>query len=382
MNFQDKEIFNELFVLELANNHWGSLERGKKIVDAYAQVVRENGVRATVKLQFRDVESFIHKDFLNSNEIRYIWKTRETAMPWDQMLELVQHIKKSGMITMATPFDEVSVKKCVEFEIDIIKVASSDISDWPLLEAIAATGKPVSISIGGAETKDLENIANFFNRRKVPLAINNCVSQYPTEDEDLKLNQIDYLVQKYPDNVIGLSSHEYHDWHTSVTIAYAKGARTFERHVDITDPIKAGEEYKVSSYCSLPHQVDEWFKAFKKAKEMCGNGQYTSLRNIPKKETVYLNELVRGIYARRPLKAGEVITKENFNELFYMAVPLLKGQISCREVLTGIALTHDVAQDYPVAIHDINSTYASDNLKSLIYDRGFDHKYFDYVNKK
>ena len=53
-------IFENLFVLELANNHWGSLERGLKIIDDYSKVVRDNGIRAAIKLQFRDVDTFIH----------------------------------------------------------------------------------------------------------------------------------------------------------------------------------------------------------------------------------------------------------------------------------------------------------------------------------
>ena len=67
-----RDIFHELFVLELANNHWGSLERGIKIVKDFATVVRYNNVRAAIKLQFRDVDSFIHKDFRNRQDIRYM----------------------------------------------------------------------------------------------------------------------------------------------------------------------------------------------------------------------------------------------------------------------------------------------------------------------
>ena len=59
----NKNIFDNLFVLELANNHWGDLERGKEIVRQFAKVVKENNVRAAIKLQFRDTDNFIHKDF-------------------------------------------------------------------------------------------------------------------------------------------------------------------------------------------------------------------------------------------------------------------------------------------------------------------------------
>src|SRR5277367_3398821 len=79
----DKDIFEDLFVLEMANNHLGSVERGLRIIQEFAQVVRFNNVRATIKLQFRDVNKFVHKDYLDSSE-RYIAKTLRTALSDDE----------------------------------------------------------------------------------------------------------------------------------------------------------------------------------------------------------------------------------------------------------------------------------------------------------
>jgi sialic acid synthase SpsE len=134
---------------------------------------------------------------------------------------------------MATPFDEVSVELCVELGVELIKIASSDINDWILIEKIATTKKPVIVSTGGSSLKDIDDLVKFFNRRGIPLAINHCVSLYPSEDHEIELNQIDFLRRRYPHNVIGFSTHEQRDWQTSIAIAYAKGARTFERHIDI-----------------------------------------------------------------------------------------------------------------------------------------------------
>ena len=77
---KQNEIFEDLFVLELANNHWGKLERGMKIIEEFSQIVRFNNIKAAIKFQFRDVDSFIHKDFRDRAEIRYIKKTLDTRM--------------------------------------------------------------------------------------------------------------------------------------------------------------------------------------------------------------------------------------------------------------------------------------------------------------
>ena len=359
----DKDIFEELFVLELANNHLGSLERGLKIVAEFAQVVRFNNVRATIKLQFRDVDSFIHKDFVDRKDLRYVKKTLETRLTDEDLATLVRAIRQAGFTATATPFDERSVDLCVELGIPILKLASSDLNDWVLIEKIAKTKKPVVVSTGGSSLKDVDDIVTFFANRNIPLGINHCVSLYPTEDSELELNQIDFLRNRYPDNTIGFSSHEYSNWSNSMFIAYAKGARMFERHIDIqTDGVK------VSPYCSLPHQVDEWFRAFHKAKEMCG-APGTQKRIPPKKEIEYLDALVRGVYAKADLPEGHCLIDDDV----YLAIPLQKGQLSCRELMRGEMLLKAVQRDAPIKIDDIESPYSQiPSLKKTIYQRGLD----------
>lgn len=354
-------IFEDLFVLELANNHWGRLERGLRIVTDFARIVRFNNVRAAIKLQLRDVDAFIHRDYRQRDDIRYIKKTIDTRLEKDDYATLVQAVRKSGCIPMATPFDERSVDICAELDIDILKLASSDLNDWILIERIAKTRKPVIVSTGGSSLKDIDDLVKFFANRNIPLAINHCVSLYPSEDHELEMNQIDFLRDRYPGNVIGFSTHEYQDWSSSVMIAYAKGARTFERHIDIDDG-----DFSVSKYCSLPEQVDNWFKAWQKAVEMCGAPG--SRKRIPQqREIEYLDTLVRGVYAKRDLPAGHALSDDDV----YLAIPLQKGQISCRELMHGEVLLHAVAADQPIQIDAIDSPYAaSAHLKSLIYKRG------------
>lgn len=359
------QVFEDLFILELANNHWGKVERGLKIIEQFSQVVRFNNVKAAIKLQFRDVDNFIHKDYRERSDIRYIKKTLDTKMTKSQYKTLITAVKENGCIPMATPFDEASVELCEELDLPIFKIASSDLNDWPLIEQIARTKKPVIVSTGGASIKDMDDFVTFFKNRNIPLAINHCVSIYPSEDRDLELNQIDFLKDRYPDLTIGFSTHEYQDWTSSIMMAYAKGARTFERHIDIEE-----DGIPVSPYCSLPEQIDTWFKAFNKAKEMCGSPG-TAKRIPPEKEIKYLDALVRGVYTKKDLPAGYVIKHDTFEDDFYMAIPLLKGQLSCREIKNGEVLEKEIPAHQPVMIDDIDSPYAKiESLRKLIYERG------------
>lgn len=361
----NKNIFDNLFVLELANNHWGKIERGLKIIEEFSRIVRFNNVNAALKLQFRDVDSFIHKDFRNNEDIRYIKKTNATKLSEEDYAVLVNAIKENGCIPMATPFDEKSVDLCVKFDMPLIKIASSDINDWPLIERIARTRKPVIVSTGGSSLKDMDDIVSYFEKRNIPLAMNHCVSQYPSEDNELELNQIDFIKNRYPGHTIGFSTHEYHDWTSSIMMAYAKGARTFERHIDIEM-----DGIPVSPYCSLPEQVDAWFKAFHKATEMCG-APGTQKRIPSKNETQYLDALVRGVYAKRDLPKGYRLSQDVLYEDIYTAIPLQKGQISCRELMAGEVLLREIKKDQPITIDVIDSVYAKNpTLQKLINERG------------
>lgn len=362
---KDRDLFENLFVLELANNHWGRVDRGLKIIRDHAAVIRFNNVKAAIKLQFRDVDEFVHPEFKGSSDNRYIKKTEDTRLSKSNFCRLVEEIKYLSCIPMATPFDEASVDLCVEFDMPIIKIASSDMNDWVLIEKIASTRRPTIVSTGGASEKDLDDLVHFYEKRDIALAINHCVSLYPSEDSELELDQIDYLKTRYPNHVIGLSTHEYHDWHSSMLISYGKGARSWERHVDIDH-----EGIPVSPYCSLPHQCDTWFKAFHKAAEMCG-GRGNSKRIISRKEIEYLDALVRGAYAKRDLQSGYVINKESFEKDFYLAIPLRRGQLSCREIMNGVQLVKAIGVDEPLSIHHIDGPYSENmGLKNLILNRG------------
>jgi sialic acid synthase SpsE len=357
----NRDIFEELFVLEMANNHWGRLERGKRIVDDFAHVVRYNGIRASIKLQFRDVDTFIHKDHQSREDVRYIKKTLDTKMSREDFAELVDYIKKSGCIPTATPFDEASVDFAQELGLPMLKLASSDLNDWVLIEKMATTKKPVIASTGGSSLKDIDDLVTFFENRRIPLAINHCVSLYPSEDSQLELNQIDFLRNRYPGLTIGFSTHEYHDWSSSVMMAYAKGARTFERHIDID-----ADGIPVSPYCTLPEQCDQWFKAFKKAKEMCG-APGTDKRIPPAAEVEYLDALVRGVYVKHDLPAGHLLTDNDV----YLAIPLLKGQLSCRELIAGEALARPLSAHEPLSIDALDNPYSRTSmLREQIVNRG------------
>lgn len=313
----DKKFdFDGLFVLEMANNHQGDLEHGKRIVREMAAVAKQAGVKAGIKLQFRDLDTFVHPAYRNSTENKHIQRFMSTRLTEAQFAELVREIRDNGLVSICTPFDEPSVDLIKKLGIDVLKIGSCSAKDWPLLEKAAESGLPMIVSTGGLSIKDVDNLVSFLDHRYVHFAIMHCVAVYPTPMEKLQLNHIERLRQRYPNLTIGFSTHEEPNNTDAIKVAYAKGARIFERHVGVPT-----ETITLNAYSSTPEQVAKWIAAYKDAVAACGPEEE---RVIEPQEEKDLFILQRGIFAKRALKQGEPIGREDV----FFAFPLQPGQLT------------------------------------------------------
>ena len=153
------DIFNKLYIFEMANNHQGKLSHGKAIIDYLKVIKDEFNINAAVKLQYRDLwpePNFIHPDYRDREDVKHVPRFLSTRLTDSEFIELINYIKSAGFRAIVTPFDEASVDKCIAHEVDVIKVASCSVKDWPLLEKIAVTDKPVIISTGGAVLSEID----------------------------------------------------------------------------------------------------------------------------------------------------------------------------------------------------------------------------------
>ncbi len=312
----NKSFLEQLFIFEMANNHMGDVEHGLKIINKLYQVSKEFDCRCAIKFQYRDLDTFIHPDYKNNYEFRYVKRFTETRLSDDELQHMKEEVDKLGFVSICTPFDENSVDKIVKFGFDIIKVASCSFTDWPLLEKIAQTDKPIIASTAGATLDEIDRVVIFFEHRRKELAIMHCVGEYPTNNEHLNLNQIALFTQRYPNISVGYSTHEDPDNFDAIKIAIAAGACVFERHVGL--PTK---QYSLNKYSSSPEQVCKWLTAAKDAFTMSG---IAGLRcEITTKEKSDLQGLMRGVYAKWEINKGEKITTENT----FFAIPNFDGQI-------------------------------------------------------
>lgn len=313
------KIPKKLFVLEMANNHMGDISHGLKIIEEFSKITKKYPFNFGFKLQYRDLNTFIHKDLKKRNDIKYIKRFNETKISERDFIKLVSKMRKHNFFTVCTPFDENSVKKIEEHNFDIIKIASCSFNDWPLIERISKNDKPIIASTAGATLDEIEKVVNFFKNRNKNFALMHCVAEYPTPNNKLNLNRLKFLINKFPDTRIGYSTHEDPGDSSILPLAISMGASIFEKHVGYPT-----EKYSLNAYSSSPEEVDEWLENAKKTYERCGDE-----KNVFYKNNNELNSLIslqRGIFLNKRKKIGELITKKDV----YFAFPPQKNQLTTK----------------------------------------------------
>ena len=314
-------IPNKLIVLEMANNHMGDIAHGFKVISDFGAVCRKfPEFKFAFKLQYRELDTFIHPSMRGRDDIKYIKRFSETKLTRENFDQLVSKIREEGFLAMATPFDNASVATIVEQKLDILKIASCSFTDWPLLEEAVTANLPIIASTAGAELSDIDRVVSFLAHRNKDFAIMHCVGEYPTADEKLHINQINLLQQRYPGVRIGFSTHEDPSNTDIVKMAVAKGATIFEKHVGVET-----EKYALNAYSASPLQIQAWLEAARYAFTVCGVGDQRLPENTAEKAS--LRSLRRGVFLRHDVKAGATIT----NDDVYFAFPPEDGQFTAND---------------------------------------------------
>lgn len=328
--------FKDLFTFEMANNHQGDVVHGKRIIKAVSDISKKHNLKSAIKFQFRDIDTFIHPRHKKKSDNKHVPRFLSTKLSEKQFKELIDYSRKEGLLVMATPFDEKSVELAERLDVDILKVASCSAKDFPLLEKITKAGKPVIASTGGLSVKEIDNLVTFLDHRYVNFAIMHCVAIYPTPTDKLQLEIIDKLNRRYPGVVIGFSTHESPENTENIQMAYAKGARIFEKHVGFET-----NKIKLNAYSATPEQVEKWVLAWERARLAIGTGE----KIADAKEQDDLTSLTRGVFAKKPIKKGQTIK----NSDVYFAFPIEKGQLPSGSFVEGFKADRPYKKDEAVA---------------------------------
>ncbi len=230
---KNKNKKNFFVIAEVGQNHQGKVNLALEYVKIFAGLGAD-----AVKFQIRNNKTLFseeaYKAKYNSENAfaKTYGKHREKLeLSYKDLIKVKKECKKYKVKFMVTPFDEESLEKICKIGVDIIKIASFDLGNLPLIHRIASKKKTTVISVGGGNMKQITSSIKTLKKNVKNIIILHCNSEYPTPYQRLGLGNIVTLKKKFKKCTIGSSDH--FNGILSGPIAYMLGARVFEKHVTL-----------------------------------------------------------------------------------------------------------------------------------------------------
>lgn len=303
---------------EIGQNHNGSVDIAKLIVDLVSRPVKEEvfGLELkpmdAVKLTKRDLkeeltDSQMNRVYDSPHAFGHTYGEHRACLELDDEAhyEIYKHAKALGLDFVETLCSKGCMSLLKRFTPDRLKVASRDLTNLPLLEVMAETKIPIILSTGMAGQKELDEALEVITRYHSDIAILHCVSQYPTYPDHLNLNTITYLKKHYGQYTIGFSDHTIGI--AAPVVAVGMGAEIIEKHITIDRRMKGTDQQGSLG----PDGVNRMIRDIRIAERWLGS------------EELYIDEgvagakvkLERSIASNRALRPGDVIAESDIHLL-------------------------------------------------------------------
>ncbi len=329
----------------MANNHQKSVDHAKKIIDDFCRLKEKHVIDCGIKMQFRNLQTFIHKDFYNS-DLHYVKRFKDTELSKEEFSEIIDYIHSKKIVSVATPFDNDSIKTFQDLNVQVLKIASCSNDDWPLLEQVAKLNNKIIISTGGATIKHLKKVYALFKSHNRDFSFLHCVAEYPTVPDKAFLGRISKLKDEFPDIEIGYSSHESPLEKSVIPYAVAMGASIIEKHIG-----KETDSIKLNKYSCTANDFDKILE------------EVSFLNSSTKGDfepSEALSKLKRGIYTNKDIKIGDVVSEEDF----YFSMPVQESfdDASSIKLISGKKSLVEILKDKPVK----KSYFGDDNKEKAM----------------
>jgi len=301
--FSDLIDQNGVFIVaEIGNNHNGDPDTAKKLIDAAAAA----GVDAVKFQTFRGLDivsprvaAHEYKDWNIEGFDQWYQFLDSIALPFDKHAEVFQHASQAGVIPFSTPTSTAAVALLESIGTRLYKIASMDVTNVQLLEAVSRTGKPVILSTGMALEEEITLAVDFFDRQN--LAVLHCVSDYPLNPQDANLRSIAWLKERFGCPV-GFSDHSLGN--ELVTAAVAMGAVIIEKHITLDRQSTRKAEHH---FALEPAELKQMVKKIRLIEAALG----AATINLSHKERDLREKARRSLHATRELKSGHTLEPED-----------------------------------------------------------------------
>jgi N-acetylneuraminate synthase/sialic acid synthase len=290
-------------IAEVGHNHQGDLGQAKRLIDAASDC----GASA-VKLQKRSNRTLYTREFYEQpyeNELSFgpTYGEHREALEFgaDDYRELIAHARERGVTLFATAFDFESADLLAELGMPAFKFASGDLRNTPLQRHVAAFGRPMLLSTGGATMEDVERAVGTIVPLNPQLCVLQCTAAYPADAEDLNLNVIRTMRERFPELVVGLSDHQ--NGIAMAIVAYMLGARVIEKHFTLDHALKGRDH----AFSLMPEGMRRLVRDLHRVPAALGDAEK---RPLPI-EADPLEKMGKKLVAARELGLGHVLTADD-----------------------------------------------------------------------
>ena len=291
--------YEPLVIAEIGINHEGSLQTAKEMVDAAALAGAEM-VKHQTHIVHDEMSSAAKNTVPGNADVSIYEIMRRCALNEADELELKRYVESKGMIFISTPFSRAAANRLHSFNVPAYKIGSGECSNYPLLEHIAAFGKPIILSTGMNTIASVNKAVAVFKKHNIQYALLHTTNLYPTPNHLVRLGAMVELQNNFTDAVVGLSDHTLSN-HACFG-AVALGASILERH--FTDTMsRPGPDI----ICSMDTQA---------CKELIEGSKIIALQRGGSKgpaaeEQVTIDFAFATVCSIKPIAKGEIFTAEN-----------------------------------------------------------------------
>ena len=336
---------NEVYIIgEIGQNHNGSLDIAKLLIDAASRPVvdklfgKQLKPLNAVKLTKRDLTQELSASQMNKpyTSIHSFGKTygehRQFLELTDEEHFLAYEYAKSKNLDFVETITAIGAMSLLKlFTPDYLKVASRDLTNLPLLTALAETKLPIIISTGMAGKKELDDALNTIGKYHSNISVLHCVSQYPTEYSNVNVNTIKYLLKNYSQYTIGYSDHTIGI--ATPIAAVAMGAKIIEKHITLDRKMKGTDQAGSLGIDGIERMVRDIRNL-----ELSFGTEDIFIENAVKNARV---KLERSIATIKPLPRGYMLTENDI----HMLSPGDGLKWNERDKIIGKKLTQDISKD-------------------------------------
>jgi sialic acid synthase len=298
-----------IIIAEVGQNHQGNIKLAKEYINVFSKAGAD-----IIKFQSRNNRTLFDAkaynqiyDNENSFGKTYGEHRESIELKKNELRILVEECKKNRVAFMCTPFDEQSLDLICGIGVNLIKIASFDLGNLSFIKKIAKKKKPVVISTGGGNDKQIFESVKLLQKNRVKTIILHCVSEYPCNYDRLDLNKIKKLKKKFPKIIIGHSDH--FSGILSGPVAYLQGARVFEKHVTLNRGWKGSDH----SFSLEPEGFRKFVRDINRTPLMLELKSQTEIG----KEIVF-QRLGKSIIANKKIKGGSKISIDDISGKIFL----------------------------------------------------------------